>query len=210
MGLPGAGLTERKEEMKAEFGGSGSQHHARPPLPAIRGSRWRTPLKADMSLGSGCWWEPGRVPTRPPVRCPIPGASPRPLACRTQHPRRAGRRPAGRARPPSRHTGVPVGHRLPSPCPPSRLCPAAAKRSSSSGEGARGPGAVAGQTPALVPPHLQGGGGVEPRPPPAPSSIYENTLLWKWDVQELCTVQTNGSNAVTSRQTCDGGTRSPP
>lgn len=54
------------------------------------------------------------------------------------------------------------------------------------------------------------GGGVEPRPPPAPSSIYENTLLWKWDVQELCTVQTNGSNAVTSRQTCDGGTRSPP
>lgn len=78
MGLLGAGLMERKEEMKAEFGGAGSQHHARPPLPAIRGSRWQTLLKADTRLGSGCWWEPGRVPACPPVRCPIPGAQPSP------------------------------------------------------------------------------------------------------------------------------------
>lgn len=180
MGLLGAGLMERKEEMKAEFGGAGSQHHARPPLPAIRGSRWQTLLKADTRLGSGCWWEPGRVPACPPVHCPIPGASPHPVACRTQHPRRAGPHPAGRARPPSRHTGVPVGHRLPFPCPPSRLCPAAAKRSSSSGEGARGPGAVAGQTPALVPPCLQGRGGGRAA---APSSTQQH--LRKYFIVEV-------------------------
>lgn len=125
----------------------------------------------------------------PTMHCPILSTNPRPVVCSTQHPHRAGSRPAGRAWPPPRPArGTWESRGLPSPCPPSRLCPAAAKPSSTSRAGARGPGAVCrtdlgplclSQLPIACTV------GAELHPPPALSSIYKNTLLWKWDVQEL-------------------------
>lgn len=165
-GAPGAGLKERKAEMKATFGGwlSSAQEESAvlAPPPSDQGLTVAAAAESTHGVGEGAEGSLAESPCTPLMHCPILGASPRPVARSTQHLRRAGPRPAGRARPPLRAArSTRASHGLPSPCPPSRLCPVAAKPSSLHGEGA------------------------EPQPPPAPSSIYENTLLWKWDVQEL-------------------------